>query len=714
MVTMLKTIRGGNVMAFIWFLALILPIILTSSAWAKDYDVKSEHPYLYFSSGDMDRIKKSGFSKPEYLGETSFTTTHYETKLTHELPPKQPPQMGPPKGFPGGVYPYWTSISRNLEIRLKDLSLSYLSTGDERYAKRAISYALALCEWDTWVEQPYNNSLSVSHLTTGVVTVYDLLYHEMTPQEREIIRGGILELGLSGLLSFAQRWSEDMQNGSVLIHSALGTASLALIGEVDEALEYLNRARDYAAWWLDEALDSGKTEGVLYNGYALDYLVRFLLALKNATGDDELLKHPYLTEHLTPWLIYLSSSDFATIGNFEDSSLGSWSSYAVPLTILNQDMDDAYAGWYLHRVGIGGRGATTFDGVAYGVGRVKNSKGPESWPISRAFPMGWVAMRTGWKDNDSVLLFKSSDTNLGHNHFDQNNFIFNANGQWLLVDQGYKDYNAADYTTGTEGHNSLLLDGQGQRKKGGGKIDKFVDSETMTYTVGDASGAYLNDVNWKRHIILVKEGGYYIFLDEAKSASMKALFFGHGEDEPKEFSFLLHPASDLRQITMDGKGRSGLFKRDLFKGVGSELCFSGYGASAIWKVLIPEEVRIEEVMPLAGKSAYFKIGPEGKVKEFTMVSLLQGKAGNLKKAFGVNVSDDIEDFIGIEVTRDDGRDIIIINRRGAKVNWAGVETDATLAVISMDKKASVVSSAIIGGQVLLYNGLVPSGLERYK
>ena len=94
-------------------------------------------------------------------------------------------------------------------------------------------------------------------------------------------------------------------------------------------------------------------------------------------------------------------------------------------------------------------------------------------------------------------------------------------------DQGYKDYNAADYTTGTEGHNSLLLDGQGQRKKGGGKIDKFVDSETMTYTVGDASGAYLNDVNWKRHIILVKEGGYYIFLDEAKSASMKAFYFGN-------------------------------------------------------------------------------------------------------------------------------------------------------------------------------------------
>ncbi len=703
-----------NVIAFIWLLALILSIIFTSSVWAKDYDIKAEHPYLYFSSGDMDRIKKSGFAKPEYLRETSFSITHYQTKVTYELPPKQPPQMGPPKGFPGAVYPYWTSMSKNFETRLKELALSFISTGDQRYAERAISYAVALCKWDNWAERPYNNNiLSVSHLTMGVVTVYDLLYHEMTPQERELIRRGILDLGLSELLSSAQGRTRDMTNGAALTQSALGIASLALVGHMDEAREYLNSARDYAAWWLDEALNSGRTEGVLYNGYALDHLTRFLLALKNATGDDELLQHPYLTEHLTPWLIYISSSDFSTIANFEDSSLGSWSNYAVPLTILNQSMDNAYAGWYLYRLGIGGRSSTTFDGVAYGVGRVKDSNGPDSWSTSRAFPMGWVALRTGWKDNDSVLLFKSSDTGLGHNHFDQNNFIFNVNGQWLLADQGYKDYNAVEYTTGTEGHNSLLLDGQGQRKKGGGKIEKFVDSNTMTYTVGDASGAYFYDVNWKRHVILVKEGGYYIFLDEAKSASIRGILFGGGEIEPRELSFLLHPASGLRQLTVDGKSSSGLFKRAPYKGTGSQIGFFGNGASAIWKVLIPEEVRIEEVIPMEGKTSYLRIGPHDKVKEFTMVSLLQGEPGNLKRAFDVNVSQGIEDFIGLEVKRVDGKDIIIINRSGARVNWAGLETDASLVVLSIDKRGTVISSTMLGGQVLLYNGMVPSKLERY-
>ena len=60
-----------------------------------------------------------------------------------------------------------------------------------------------------------------------------------------------------------------------------------------------------------------------------------------------------------------------------------------------------------------------------------------------------------------------------HNHRDQNNLVINVGGEWSLTNPGYQDYvpgPKADYTTGTVGHNSSLVKGQGQLHLGGGDL----------------------------------------------------------------------------------------------------------------------------------------------------------------------------------------------------------------------------------------------------
>src|SRR5690606_17030188 len=74
--------------------------------------------------------------------------------------------------------------------------------------------------------------------------------------------------------------------------------------------------------------------------------------------------------------------------------------------------------------------------------------------------IGYQAFRTGWSENDQLLAFYSDESNYGHNHFDDNSFILNAGGEWLLTDPGYNDLStsaATAFTRNTVGHNSMLV-----------------------------------------------------------------------------------------------------------------------------------------------------------------------------------------------------------------------------------------------------------------
>jgi hypothetical protein len=88
---------------------------------------------------------------------------------------------------------------------------------------------------------------------------------------------------------------------------------------------------------------------------------------------------------------------------------------------------------------------------------------PPADPGSRYFPSkGAVVFRTGWKPDDTILLFRAGP-NFNHNHADQGSFLLRALGQNLALDAGYADYYKDPYYVSyfkqAAGHNTVLING---------------------------------------------------------------------------------------------------------------------------------------------------------------------------------------------------------------------------------------------------------------
>ena len=98
------------------------------------------HPRLYFGARDLPRLARLKYAAPQRLSEESFTVRCFGgEQVTFPLPPRQPGFIENPAGFDPefGRFPYWTGMARQIQVRLESLALSYATTGDDRYARRA-------------------------------------------------------------------------------------------------------------------------------------------------------------------------------------------------------------------------------------------------------------------------------------------------------------------------------------------------------------------------------------------------------------------------------------------------------------------------------------------------------------------------------------------------------------------------------------------------
>jgi hypothetical protein len=114
----------------------------------------------------------------------------------------------------------------------------------------------------------------------------------------------------------------------------------------------------------------------------------------------------------------------------------------------------------------------------------------------------WVVSRTGWKADDSVVAFRSGGP-ANHEHADRNSVLFKAYGERLFTDH----FKAAYVPTHprwvlrlTEGHTSVLINGQGHQYHDGseGTNSSWAWARVLSYQTGpgwmlvtsDATEAY--------------------------------------------------------------------------------------------------------------------------------------------------------------------------------------------------------------------------------
>lgn len=170
-----------------------------------------------------------------------------------------------------------------------------------------------------------------------------------------------------------------------------------------------------------------------------------------------------------------------------------------------------------------------------------------------------VILRSGWDEDDNLLAFKSGppgghlatqiaeqdpskELNAGHNHPDQNSFVFYANHEGLITDPGYT------MQKWTKNHNTVLVNGVGQLGEGttwylnSGSlphsktafIRDFTVASDHVHVLGDATPVYPNELGltkfW-RHLVYLTD--YFVIFDELDS------------DSSANYDWYLHTEGDI-------------------------------------------------------------------------------------------------------------------------------------------------------------------------
>ena len=568
------------------------------------------------------------------------------------------PEAPFPKSHKGDTWPYWTGLCGNLHTYLSQLGYAYAVTGEQRFFDACHTTMMSICDWPQWTDPDYGNGkhpcLDTRSLIFGVTLAYDYLYDDLSEADREKVRGAIVEKGCERVYPYTdveKCFVADPNiwpNGFVIVNSAMGIGALTVMGEVEGVEKYLSKAIGNMELFFDEqgGQDGGLLEGFSY-GSVVNLFMYLIEATDGITGVD-LFTHPFLSQ-LIYFPAYFVLPGGGAVANFADAgnAAGCRPTLLDTAQALVNLKGSPLAAWYLLK-------ADKADEEIRAL-----AKQPEELPLARKFrSIRWAAFRSGWSADDSLLAFKSGFVK-SHNHLDQNSFLLGYGRHWVLNDPGYQIYNRPypperkltmetikhrhDYTYGTYGHNSILVDGEQQLAKNGELGDLF-STPALGYTVGDATACYDDRLSkFLRHVISVP-GSYYLILDQivAKDADRTVDILLH---TPTDGEFMVNEAALGEDETTDAKFLS------IRRG----------NAQVALDMLGPEEMQTtHKIWPDAiSYGHYISCSTGAKVTDLlNLMALRAGPATEKFEPLQGTVRRAYSGPITIEIAQDDGPDII--------------------------------------------------------
>jgi acetyl esterase/lipase len=484
------------------------------------------HPRVFVTAAEIEQLR------------VRAKTTHRELWTRAIANPVA--LQGPPPPPPG---PQERRSQNNAAYAIVEISLAYAVEQRPEYLATARAWVLAAIDYEPWgyaYNKP-NVDLAAGHLLYAIGWAYDLLYNELSVDERARIRKSLERHAALVYeyfsLSDKKKRLAFTQNHDFIPTAGLGIAALALMGESADAPKWaaLSRAHQHRAGALLSP-DGYYYEGMEYWIFSSPWLVHFLDAWEHATGESLWEQGPYRN-----WKYYVAHSllpDGKNIFDFGDAWEG-------PLTRARRG--DEY-----ERVFPGGKLQSNYNvlyrvashfkdpeaqAVAARLASFGHSNLEEYWtllwydPSLKPAPMsalpprhqfedsGVVFWRSGWDDGATAFAVKGGPPeghaalarlsqvpewapSNGHAHPDIGSFIIYAQGRYLTGDTGYAGVPLARQ------HNTITIDGEGQGSEGkthevweGEGVDpKRLDAIRITRAdladgaatiVLDAAGAYV-------------------------------------------------------------------------------------------------------------------------------------------------------------------------------------------------------------------------------
>jgi len=464
-------------------------------------------------------------------------------------------------------------------IAIAEAAFVYKIEGDKKYLDAARKYMDAAVSYDIWgyASNKPNVDLAAGHLLYGLAWGYDLLYHDLTEQERTRYREKLIKQARLMADYFKPKPGRTFaysQNHTFIPISGLAVAAYALYDETPEAPAWASLARAI----FDRVLETYSEDGYYYEGFeywifSTPWLVHYLDAQAHATGEDLYdrpgfrLMHQYVAHSMLPSGNYVF--DFGDI--FEGPLTRAGQGEEYPRTHPQGHFHTNYN--LLYRLAQRFQNGEA-QGVAEWLKRFGQVNAEDFWsliwydpnikpvPIERQptwhyFPDHDVFYwRSDWSKEATAFAFKCGppeghhtasllqrfpDWRLssGHAHPDANSFIIFARGQYLTGDTGYAGLPM------TEQHNTLLINGKGQAKEGDGhdvfaevsyellnriRISDIHVEQNQIIVRGDATAAYGPELGLKKFVreFVYRPGVGFTVSDEVATT------------KPAVMTFLLH------------------------------------------------------------------------------------------------------------------------------------------------------------------------------
>lgn len=384
-------------------------------------------------------------------------------------------------------------IRRTID-RITCLALLHVIDGDTRWSMRASEEMRALTDATDWNPSYF---LDVAETTGAMALGYDWLYTSLDDDTRNAVRTSIVEKGLRAMdAAFRQQstWVTAGNDWTSTCNAAAIVAALAVAtDEPDLAHAVASRAMSALPVALASyATDGGWPDGPAYWDASTSALAIAGAALETAIGTDlGVCSTPGLVAGLAYRLHVTGTTGL--VFNYADCA-------------DRVEMDPAVE-WLGHRMG-----------DAWVVEEARTRAGATvrpftvAWyrpapprviapPLDRWFPdAGVVCMRSAWHDPGAVFCAaKGGDNGARHAHLDLGSFVIDALGQRWAVDLGPDDYTLPEYfgrkrftyyRTRTEGHNTLVIDGQNQDPAGRAPVVAFTAASGEARAVIDLGAAY--------------------------------------------------------------------------------------------------------------------------------------------------------------------------------------------------------------------------------
>ena len=485
-----------------------------------------------------------------------------------------------------------------IRIKLFNLGIAYLLTGDKKYADCMWLEMENALSWKDWnVDKHYLDS---GKLAPAMAFSYDVLHDYLTEKQRSYFRERVEELYLDAavrcytneLYCGVKNTRLTTSNWGAVCSSGMLLMSLVLIDEEPADSEFTEKCKFIAKNAIQSFEypigmffpDGAVSDGAGYWDYYMEAIGWSVKTLLNMCGTDYgLLTAPgYKT---TPeYLLYIQSKS----GRYNYKSTTGEGAFWVPEVFLIASLyeDDEMMRVLDTARKQMGFGISAFDLLWY---EPTEGEGKFNYALDKNFVgEGIVTMRGSWTDRESPYFGALYGLVHNRSHYDKGSFIYDAGGARWFVDFGTENYNVPGgyngeggktlYRIRAEAHNGIVINptanDPGQTPNGIATCERMESKPKGAILVVDLKDVY------KGHVKEYRRGFYFgdnrqtlIVQDELELAK-----------DNSDFYHFLHTRANV-EIASDGKSA-------ILEQQGKKLKVEFYCDAPEWKL----EVRNEDNM----------------------------------------------------------------------------------------------------------------------